>query len=163
MQETRPIECERTRQQVSAALDSEVSQFERALVASHVAHCAECRAFQARAGWLADTLRAARPERLSTPLGPPSRRPAAWSPARVARLGSAAAAMVSVAFLGLLSTGSRDSAGGEQSLVASSLARPVGVNDLVLERRSTLASGQQALAYGTGGIGAYKPPLPPTI
>jgi len=30
-------------------------------------------------------------------------------------------------------------------------------------RRPTLARGeQQVLAYGTGGIGAYKPPLAPT-
>ena len=49
------------------------------------------------------------------------------------------------------------------ALIASALARPAGTNDLLIDvLRPTLTSRQlDTIAYGAGGIGAYKPPLNP--
>ena len=85
--------CHRTRQQISLRLDSKLSEFEEALVAAHLAHCAACCTF-------ADDLRSITETLRSTPLAVPAvgfelpRRP---SRVGVAFAGSAAAAAMSVA------------------------------------------------------------------
>jgi predicted anti-sigma-YlaC factor YlaD len=165
MHEVRALECERTRQWVSAALDSELSQFERALVHGHVARCAGCRSFEERVTALTAAVRAARPERMNDSVHVPARRRAAWqTTAGVARLGSVAAVVVTVISVGLLAESRPASVTGEQALIAAPLARPAATNDLVVGvSRTALTKGEnQALAYGSGGIGAYKPALAAT-
>jgi predicted anti-sigma-YlaC factor YlaD len=164
MHDVQPIECERTRRWISAALDSDPSQFERALVAAHLEGCPSCKGFETRVVALTDALRNAPPARLSSRITLPRRRTPVWSSARIARIGSAAAATAAVAWLGVLSLPERQDPLGESALVGAPLARPASVNDLVLEvRRPTLRlRHHQALAHGAGGIGATKPPLSPT-
>jgi predicted anti-sigma-YlaC factor YlaD len=149
MGELRTLECERTRQWVSAALDSELSQFERALVKSHVARCAACRAFEEGAWAVTAVVRSTPPEALSHPVYLPARRRLAWrSPTAVARLGSAAAAVVvSVISVGLLTAPESGSLDREQAFAAASLEPPAATNQLVIGVRS---------------IGAYKPALAPS-
>lgn len=161
MQEVRAIECERTRQWISVALDSELSQFERALVKSHVARCAACHAFEEGAAAVTAVVRSTPPEALSRPVYLPARRRLTWrSTTAVARLGSAAAAVVvSVISVGLLAAPDRGSLNNEQAFAAASLEPPAATNQLVIGARSR---GQEAIAFGSGGIGAYKPALAPT-
>ena len=160
------MECERTRQWVSAALDSELSQFERALVTGHVARCAACRAFADRVTEVTAAVRSSPPQKMSARIYLPARRRLAWrTQAGVARLGSVAAVVVTAVSVGLLAAPDRGTLSGEQALVAAPLDGPVGTtNDLVIGvRRSTLGQrDHQAIAFGSGGIGAYKPVLAPT-
>lgn len=163
MQELRAIECERTRQWISAALDSELSQFERSLVRGHVARCAACRSFEVRAAAVTTAVRRAPAETMSSRIYLPVRRRLAWRTAGVARVGSVAAIVVSAISMGLLVSPENRPLASEHALVAASLDQPAGMNDLVVGvRRPTLARGQhQAIAFGSGGIGAYKPVLVP--
>lgn len=59
---TLPLVCERARLQVSAALDAEASELDRRLVASHLARCADCRAYAASVGVVTQHLREAQLE-----------------------------------------------------------------------------------------------------
>lgn len=165
MHEIRAMECERTRQWVSAALDSELSQFERALVTGHLARCAACRSFEERITAVTAAVRSSPPERMRERLYLPARRRAAWrTQTGVARLGSVAAVIVMALSVGLLTASEQGPLGSETAPVASSLESTAGINELVIEvRRRTLVQGQhQAIAFGSGGIGAYKPVLAPT-
>ncbi len=166
MQNVRAMECERTRQWVSVALDSELSQFERALVKNHVACCADCRSFQRSVTAVTVVVRNSPSQRMSRDLYLPVRRRLAWSsPTAVARLGSAAAAViVSVISVGLLTAPERGSLASEQAFAVASLEQQASTNDLLIGiRRRTLVQGEhQAIAFGSGGIGAYKPALAPT-
>ena len=159
------MECERTRQWVSAALDSELSQFERALVTGHVARCAACRAFADHVTEVTAAVRSSAPQKMSARIYLPARRRLAWrTQAGVARLGSVAAVVVTAISVGLLAA-DRGTLSSEQALVAAPLDGPVGTtNDLVIGvRRSTLGQrDHQAIAFRSGGIGAYKPVLAPT-
>jgi anti-sigma factor RsiW len=57
----RPVHghCERARQWASAAVDGELSTFERALLADHLGRCSSCRAFSDDVEGLTTSLRAA--------------------------------------------------------------------------------------------------------
>lgn len=54
-----PLNCERVRSQISIALDAEVSELDRRLVAAHLARCAECRAVESTVREFTEELRAA--------------------------------------------------------------------------------------------------------
>ena len=164
MHEVRAIECERTRQWVSAALDSELSQFERALVTGHLTRCPACRSFEERITAVTTAVRSSPPEKMSERIYLPVRRRAWRTQTGVARLGSVAAVIVTALSIGLLTASEQGRLGSERAPVAASLERSVGINYLVIEvRRRSLVQGQhQAIAFGSGGIGAYKPVLAPT-
>lgn len=162
MQQLRAIECERTRQWISLALDSELSQFERSLVSGHVVRCAACRAFEVHVTEMTREVRRAPAERMSARIYLPIRRRLAWRAAGVARVGSVAAVVVSAISIGLVAAPENRPFAGDAPLVAASLEQPGGLNDLVIGiRRPSLGQGQQATAFGSGGIGAYKPALAP--
>ena len=59
MRSSLPLNCERVRNQISLALDAEVSELDRRLVASHLARCAECRAAESTVRTFTEELRAA--------------------------------------------------------------------------------------------------------
>jgi predicted anti-sigma-YlaC factor YlaD len=163
MHDVRPIDCERTRQQISAALDSELSQLELAFVRNHVARCQACRSFEARVLLATRTLREAPPARLTHAITVPARRPAAWAPARIVRLGSAAAAMVALVFFTLLAAPTAGSPRAEHALVGAVLAQS-GTAELLALRPPPLAtSAQEPFELRSGGIGAHKPPLSPVL
>ena len=106
----RPLLCERTRAWVSHALDSELSEFEQALVRSHLERCGDCSAFASGVASLTEALRAAPLESLPRPVSVPARRRRAGG--GMLRIGAAAAAVVVGAF-GLAGTLSLPS-GSEQ-------------------------------------------------
>ena len=54
-----PVVCERVREQASLEVDGELSQLERAMLAAHVARCAECRAYRSELQGLTRALRSA--------------------------------------------------------------------------------------------------------
>ena len=88
-----PEVCHRTRQQLSLRLDSELSELEEALVASHLARCGACSEFASEIEGLTQTLRTAPLEEPSLQFTIPRR------PSRIGRvyMGSAAAAAVAAA------------------------------------------------------------------
>ena len=61
------VQCRRTRELVSLALDGELSELEEARLASHLADCASCREVQADLTGLTTALRAAPLEPLARP------------------------------------------------------------------------------------------------
>jgi predicted anti-sigma-YlaC factor YlaD len=96
------------RAQIALELDHEFSQFERARRATHVAHCAECRAFGVEVREFTRLLREAPLEFMSHPIT--IRRPR--TAVRSLRLPAAAAAMV-LALVGLMTQFATDFATGE--------------------------------------------------
>jgi predicted anti-sigma-YlaC factor YlaD len=162
MGDVRPIECERTRHAVSVALDCAPSEIERARIASHLARCAHCRSFEERIGDFTAIVRSTPLERLRVVVQLPAARRASWGVRRLASVG-AAASMVGVAFLGFATAPERSTWSQDSVLIGSPLDRPAGTNDLLIDvlRPSLTSRQQQAIAFGTGGIGAYKPPLAP--
>lgn len=69
-----PRDCARVRQQLSLCLDVECSEFERALLESHLGACGACRAFASDIEGFTGALRAAPLVELSAPLQLPSQR-----------------------------------------------------------------------------------------
>jgi anti-sigma factor RsiW len=88
-----PEVCNRTRQQVSLRLDSELSELEEALVSAHLARCAACSEFTSEIEALTDALRTAPLAEASFEVTLPRR------PSRLGRtyVGSAAAATIAAA------------------------------------------------------------------
>lgn len=163
MHDMRPIECDRTRHFLSVALDERLSPFEQSLVAMHVDRCEPCRLYGARIALVTDTLRDAPLERLPQPVRLPARTSVAWrSAAQVATMSAAAAAAV-VAFVSFAAAPDRSAWRDNDALIASALESSAGTNELLIDvvRPIYIAREHQALAYGAGGIGAYKPPLQP--
>ncbi len=98
--------CDRVRAWVSVELDGELSQFEIALLRTHLAGCEDCRKFAAEARAITGELRAAPPERLDAPISLPRRRRGSFRSVQVAVAASAVAAVGLGSVLGSL--GSRD-------------------------------------------------------
>ena len=94
MRPVRPQACERARGQISVGLDGELSQLERAMIASHVERCSSCQAFELEVGGFTAALRA-------TPLEVMAKPVTIQRPRRQAgvRIQMAAAAAVAVALL----------------------------------------------------------------
>jgi predicted anti-sigma-YlaC factor YlaD len=84
-------DCDRLREQASAALDGELSQLESARLHAHLAGCASCRTFAATAGAASQLLQTAPLEELQFPVALPSRRRLAA--ARKLQVAAAAAAL----------------------------------------------------------------------
>jgi predicted anti-sigma-YlaC factor YlaD len=156
-----PIECERARQAMSADMDAELSPFEERFLAAHVRRCAKCRSFQEHVAGITAAVRQAPLERLRWPVALPAARATRWQPAGRFASASALAAVVLVALVGFATAPDRSTWRGDGALIASVLNRPATTNDLLIQVvRPTLSSRQLgAIAYGAGGIGAYKPPM----
>lgn len=93
-----PVVCDRVRAQISLELDGELSQFERAMLAAHLARCPDCRAYEAEVTAFTRALRAAPLERVET-------RVVVRRPRRVAavRLPASVAAVLALAVVGVAS------------------------------------------------------------
>jgi hypothetical protein len=94
-----PKVCERARTYASLRLESELSDFERALLDAHVAACASCADFVSDIGALTGELRRADLQRLENPLQLPVRVRAGF---RRLQVGAAAAVLISVVGVGSL-------------------------------------------------------------
>jgi anti-sigma factor RsiW len=93
--------CHRVRGQISLELDGELSQLERAMVASHVRRCPACAAFRASATSFTHALRAAPLEQRERPIEVPSLRRKALAELRFGGVRVAAAASCIAAVLSL--------------------------------------------------------------
>lgn len=92
--------CARGREWISLELDGELPEFERVLLAAHLAHCAQCSSFADVLSALVHEIRQQPPARPSRLLAPPRRRRVHVAAAPVA---VAAAAAVASIVLGLAS------------------------------------------------------------
>jgi predicted anti-sigma-YlaC factor YlaD len=108
-------DCERMRGVISASLDGEVSEVERATADAHLAVCSDCQAYAASLAETARMLRATPLEELSFPIVLPSHR---LRLARTMQLGAAAAAVAATVFLSV-TVGTSPNGGGLTSLSAS--------------------------------------------
>jgi predicted anti-sigma-YlaC factor YlaD len=98
------LDCDGARALASQALDVELSELERAALASHLRRCGDCARFEACAGWLAEALRAAErayPVELPQVRGPRRRA------VRVRRGAGVATAIAAAFALGVFAAGSR--------------------------------------------------------
>jgi predicted anti-sigma-YlaC factor YlaD len=91
--------CDRAREYASLRLDGELSEFERALLDSHLERCPGCRAFAEDLVTMTDRLRTAPQERPLIVVALPKRRFVAL---RHVQVSAAAAAVVSVVGIGSL-------------------------------------------------------------
>lgn len=91
--------CDRAREYASLRLDDELSDFERALLDSHLDRCPSCRAFADDLVGVTDRLREAPLERPTIAITLPRRR---FVPVRGIQVSAAAAAVVSVVGIGTL-------------------------------------------------------------
>jgi anti-sigma factor RsiW len=91
--------CERVREQLSLALDGELSELEGLRLKTHLDGCPGCRAFEARTRAATNMLRTAELEEPDFPLVLPRRRRV---PVRMLQAGAAAAAIALVAGLSTL-------------------------------------------------------------
>jgi len=89
-------DCDRMRSVISACLDGEVSEVERATLDVHLAACADCRAYAAGLAETSRLLRATPLEELGFPIALPSHR---LRLARTMQLGAAAAAVAATVLL----------------------------------------------------------------
>jgi anti-sigma factor RsiW len=99
--------CDRVRGQISLELDGELSQLERAMVASHLRRCPSCAAFRVNAMSFTHALRTAPLEALGRPVEVPSLRRRALAEVRfgAVRVAAAAAGIAVVLSLGLSTSG----------------------------------------------------------
>jgi anti-sigma factor RsiW len=91
--------CDRAREYSSRSLDDELSEFERALLETHLERCDACRAYAVELGEIVTRLREAPLEALPHPVSLPSRRRVR---ARVLQGAAAVAAAAVAATAGLL-------------------------------------------------------------
>jgi predicted anti-sigma-YlaC factor YlaD len=68
MRPVRPLVCERVRGQISVGLDGELSQLERAMIASHLERCTACEAYAAEVRGFTQALRVAPLEPMARPV-----------------------------------------------------------------------------------------------
>jgi anti-sigma factor RsiW len=92
-----PRRCDRARAQISALLDTELSELEEADLRLHLDGCAACRTYHAGAVSISGSLRAAPLEQLDFPIVVPNRR---YVATRWIQAGSAAAAVLAAIGLG---------------------------------------------------------------
>ncbi len=91
--------CDRAREYASLRLDGELSDFESALLDSHLERCPSCRTFADDLVAVIDRLRAAPLEQPSTAVALPRRR---FAPLRGIQVGAAAASVVTAIGIGAL-------------------------------------------------------------
>jgi anti-sigma factor RsiW len=92
--------CDRAREYSSRSLDGELSDFERALLDTHLERCEECRAYSAELAEIVARMRAAPLESLPQPVSLPSRRRARARAFQGAAAVAAAAVAVTAGLLG---------------------------------------------------------------
>jgi predicted anti-sigma-YlaC factor YlaD len=146
--------CERTREWVALRLDGELSDFEGAIMSSHLERCDACRVFADDVAGLTQELRAAAPEPLPRPVE------IEWPrrlrlPLRQFQLIAAAAAVVLATGLGSLYGALH--AGQPPEISTPLVHAPMGgADDDLLLRKLRVA---ELRSWGPLPLGATKPPL----
>ena len=107
----RPLLCDRTREWVALRLDTDLSEFETALMRGHLERCAECRAFADEVAAVTFVLRAEPLETPARPISVPAP-PRFGATRRLSLVAAAAAVLVAAGLGGLYGTlGSSPSSG----------------------------------------------------
>lgn len=114
-----PLNCERVRSQISVALDAEVSELDRRLVAAHLARCAECRAIEDTVRAFTEELRTAPLELLERPVVVTRARPRRRAWLTTAEVSVAATVLIGLGVLSQL--GTSDPQGASNRLATSNL------------------------------------------
>jgi predicted anti-sigma-YlaC factor YlaD len=146
--------CERTREWVTLRLDGELSEFEGAMMSSHLERCEACRGFADGVAGFTQELRHATPEPLPRPVE------IDWPrrlrlPLRQFQVAAAAALVVIATGLGSL-YGALHS-GGQPEISTPLVHSPMGIaDDELLLRKLRVAELRSA---GPLPLGATKPPL----
>jgi hypothetical protein len=156
MEGIQPSSCARTREWISFALDSELSDFERFLMEHHVERCADCSLFERDTRLIVEGLR-------STPLESPSA-PVTVGRLQHARFGRLRLAnvlpvAVAAAAMFLATTVTPDRAGliGSNEPSLESVASPPTTNELVLEvRRRNLQEQSRNLRQQSEAAGQQR-------
>lgn len=139
-------DCPRVRQQLSLCLDVECSEFERALLESHLGACGACQAFASEIEGFTGALRAAPLVELSTPVQLPSQRRR-----RVPALGSLSAAATVAAIVLSAVAGTHFVRGG----TANSQPRPTHEFTSLMEQQlERLGSVPQPVRRTPAGVEA---------
>jgi ferric-dicitrate binding protein FerR (iron transport regulator) len=147
--------CDRTREWVALRQDAELSEFETAIMTSHLERCDECLAFAADVTAITREIRSTPLEPLPRPieLGGPRRFPL---PRRHLQVAAAAALVVVAAGLGSLYGALRATGSAEQAAAQLIHAPMVGSDDTKLLREIRLA---ELRPFRPLSIGAAKPVL----
>ena len=145
------LKCARTREWISLALDDELAELQRALVAAHLRRCADCRAFELATHAFTDELRRSKLSAPGTPIALGSR-PGRFGRSRLGlpHVGAAAAAAAAALLSVNLLPERQFEAVDEPRFAGASVVQPAPANALVVQRQ----------AQSTAVIGAVKPPLP---
>jgi hypothetical protein len=144
MEGIQPSSCARTREWISFALDSELSEFERFLMEHHLERCADCSIFERDTRLIAEGMRSASLESPSEPITVGRlRQPARFRRLRVATVLPVAVAAASM-FLATTFTPDRAGLVGSNEPSLESSALPATVNELVLEVRRRNLQQQQS-------------------
>jgi anti-sigma factor RsiW len=145
--------CDRTREWVALRLDAELSEFETALMSSHLERCAACRDFAEEVAAITEVLRTAPLEPLPHPVELPARRRVL--PGRHVQIAAAAALVVLAAGLGSLYGAVREpSAEAASPLVHAPMVAYADDNLLLREMRLA-----ELKPSGPLPLGAAKPVL----
>jgi hypothetical protein len=145
MEVFQPSSCARTREWISFALDSELSDFERFLMEHHVERCADCSLFERDMRLIAEGMRSTSLESPSAPITVGRLQRARYGRLRLANVLPVA---VAAASMFLATTFTPDMAGfvGSNEPSIESAASPPTVNELVLEvRRRNIQQQSQNL------------------
>jgi anti-sigma factor RsiW len=143
--------CDRTREWVALRLDTDLSEFETALMSAHLERCEACRGFAGEVAAITQALRTAPLEPLAQPVELPTRRHVLRG--RRVQLVAAAALVVLAAGLGSLYGAVR---GPAAPAVAPIVHAPMVSDDSMLLRKIRLA---ELRPTGPLPLGATKPPL----
>jgi len=153
---TRPMLCDRTREWAALGMDTELSEFETAIMTSHLERCEECRAFAVDVVAITRELRSAPLEPLPNPIE--LVRPRRFGlPRRHLQVAAAAALVVLATGLGSLYGALRES--GTPEYASAPLVRAPMVSyadDMKLLREIRLA---ELRPFRPLSIGAAKPVL----
>jgi anti-sigma factor RsiW len=141
MRPVRPLVCDRVRGQISVGLDGELSQLERAMVASHIERCPACREFEVEVSGFTHALREAPLEPMARPVTIVPRRRYVGTRVQVA-----AAAAVAVAAL----VGASAALRGQQLNIQHSFV-PDGAARIKYETRQQVEREQAMLARARPG------------
>jgi predicted anti-sigma-YlaC factor YlaD len=149
MMRTTGRRCDRAREYASLRLDGELSDFERALLDSHIERCPSCRAFADDLVGVTERLRTAPLEQPAIAITLPRRRGVALGRIQV---GAAAAAVVSVVGIGAL-FGLLNSSATTPTRSAGKLASMASENrDFRDLRRAVLTHPQPGHPRGLGAL-----------
>lgn len=141
-----PRDCDRVRQQLSLRLDVECSEFERALLESHLGVCGACRAFASDIEGFTGALRAAPLVELAMPVQLPSQRRR-----RVSALGSLSAVATVAAIVLSAVVGTQFVRGG----TPGSEPRPTHEFTILMEQRlDRLGAAPQPARQTPAGVAA---------